>query len=216
MWGIVEPLQSILKAVLSMPNTSTQHNSNYVVFSDSGKSLAISPLLEVWARTRQNTETVSERVPTRTAREQRGKIIKAVRKPRRSMNEAREKKTKNWTPNKLRGSQERTEGEQWKMSVYSVQIRAFLGVFCVRYIIILPMPLQRRTEPQRATTTHSESSVIIPLYSYFKNQQKTAKMIDRYSGIWYNGSLNNTFFLLLVSRKRFKGCGETSPPSRFC
>ena len=66
---------------------------------------------------------------------------------------------------------------------YSVQIQAFLGVFCVRGIIILPMPLQRRTEPQRATTTHSESSVIIPLYSYFKNQQKTAKMIDRYSGI---------------------------------
>ena len=206
MWGIVEPLQSILKAVLSMPNTSKQHNSNYVVFSDSGKSLAISPLLEVWARTRQNTETVSERVPTRTAREQRG-----------SQDEARTKqeKTKNWTPNELRGSQERTEGEQWKMSVYSVQIRAFLGVFCVRYIIILPMPLQRRTEPQRATTTHSESSVIIPLYPYFKNQQKTAKMIDRYSGIWYNGNLNNTFFLLLVSRKRFKGCGETSPPSRF-
>ena len=51
------------------------------------------------------------------------------------------------------------------------------------YKIILPMPLQRRTEPQRATTTHSESSVIIPLYPYFKNQQKTAKMIDRYSGI---------------------------------
>ena len=48
---------------------------------------------------------------------------------------------------------------------------------------LLPMPLQRRTEPQRATTTHSESSVIIPLYSYFKNQQKTAKMIDRHSGI---------------------------------
>ena len=47
MWGIVEPLQSILKAVLSMPNTSTQHNSNYVVFSDSGKSLVTSPLLEV-------------------------------------------------------------------------------------------------------------------------------------------------------------------------
>ena len=39
------------------------------------------------------------------------------------------------------------------------------------------------TTPFRATTTHSESSVIIPLYSYFKNQQKTAKMIDRYSGI---------------------------------
>ena len=67
-----------------------QNNSSYVVFSDSGKSLAISPLLEVWAMTRQNTETVSERVPTRPAREQRGKIIKAVRKPRRSMNEARE------------------------------------------------------------------------------------------------------------------------------
>ena len=98
-----------------------QHNSNYVVFSDSGKSLAISPLLEVWARIQQgnicakipvsrfitawwkciawqsaqsdggqSTETVSERVQTRTAREQRGKIIKAVRKPRRSMNEARE------------------------------------------------------------------------------------------------------------------------------
>ena len=49
--------------------------------------------------------------------------------------------------------------------------------------MILPMPLQRRTEPQRATTTHSESSVIIPLYPYFKNQQKTAKMIDRHSGI---------------------------------
>ena len=46
------------------------------------------------------------------------------------------------------------------MSVYSVQIRAFLGVFCVRGIIILPMPLQRRTEPQRATTTHSESDII--------------------------------------------------------
>lgn len=55
---------------------------------------------------------------------------------------------------------QRTEGEQWKMSVYSVQIRAFLGVFCVRYIIILPMPLQRRTEPQRAVITHSESSII--------------------------------------------------------
>ena len=42
MWGIVEPLQSILKAVLSMPNTSTQHNSSYVVFSDSGKACYIS------------------------------------------------------------------------------------------------------------------------------------------------------------------------------
>ena len=160
-----------------------QHNSNYVVFSDSGKSLVTSPLLEVWARTRQrnicaeipvsrsitarservqrhnaqsdggqSTDTVSERVPTRqrTANEQ-----------RESQDEARTKqeKTKNWTPNELRKTQ-RTEGEQWKMSVYSVQIRAFLGVFCVRYIIILLMPLQRRTEPQRAVITHSESSII--------------------------------------------------------
>ena len=44
MWGIVEPLRAILKAVLSMPNTSTQHNSNYVVFSDSGKACYISPV----------------------------------------------------------------------------------------------------------------------------------------------------------------------------
>ena len=69
MWGIVEPLRAILKAVLSMPNTSTQHNSNYVVFSDSGKACYISPVGSIGRSTK--TE--------RTAREQRVKIIKAVR-----------------------------------------------------------------------------------------------------------------------------------------
>ena len=57
-----------------------QHNSNYVVFSDSGKACYISPVGSIGRSTK--TE--------RTAREQQGKIIKAVRKPRRSMNEARE------------------------------------------------------------------------------------------------------------------------------
>lgn len=105
-----------------------QHNSNYVVFSDSGKSLVTSPLLEVWAGTRQSTETVSERVPTR------------------------------WTKNEPR-KKSAISFKDFKR-VYSVQIRAFLGVFCVRYIIILPMPLPCIVERLRATTTHSESDII--------------------------------------------------------
>ena len=169
MWGIVGALQSVLKA---KPNITV-----VMLYFRTAERLVISPVLEVWAGTRQSTETVSERVPTR------------------------------WTKNEPR-KKSAISFKDFKRA-YSIQIQAFLGVFCVKYIIILPMPLQRRTEPQRATTTHSESSVIIPLYSYFKNQQKTAKMIDRYSGIWYNGSLNNTFFLLLVSIKRFEGDGGT-------
>ena len=54
---------------------------------------------------------------------------------------------------------------------YSIQIQAFLGVFCVRGIIILPMPLRRNREPQRATTTHSESD-IIQAATYSRNTRK--------------------------------------------
>ena len=52
-----------------------QHNSNYVVFSDSGKSLVTSPLLEVWARTRQRNICaeipVSRSITARSERVQR-------------------------------------------------------------------------------------------------------------------------------------------------
>ena len=126
MWGIVEPLQSILKAVLSMPNTSTQHNSNYVVFSDSGKSLAISPLLEVWARIQQGN--ICAKIPvsrfitawwkciawqsaqsdggqsTDTVSERVPTRQRTANEQRESQDEARTKqeKTKNWTPKELR------------------------------------------------------------------------------------------------------------------
>ena len=108
LWAFWEGIQSILKAVLSMPNTSTQHNSNYVVFSDSRKSLVTTPLLEV-----------SERVPTgqRTASEQRENQLKRWQSGEKFFK-------RSWSGRKLflnrsetgRGSQERTVSEPWENS----------------------------------------------------------------------------------------------------
>ncbi len=81
-----------------------QHNSNYVVFSDSGKSLVTSPWLEVWARTRQRNicaeipvsrsiTSRSERVQRHNAQSDGGKVP----------------------------TRQRTEREQREMSVCSIQ-----------------------------------------------------------------------------------------------
>ena len=78
--------------------------------------------------------------------------------------------THNQTADKV-PKRQRTEREQREMSVYSVQIRAFLGVFCVRGIIILPMPLLCIVEPLRATTSDSESD-IIQAAAYSRNTWK--------------------------------------------
>ena len=170
-------------------------------------------MLEVWARTQQRN--ICAEIPV-------SRFITAWWKCiawQSVQSDGGKVPTRQRTANKLRQNETNQEKRMLFLSRLQEGLqRSNTGVFrrvlCEVYNL-LPMPLQRHTEPQRAVITHSESRVIMPLYSYFKNQQKTAKMIDRYSGIWYNGSLNNTFFLLLVSRKRFKGCGEISPPSRF-
>ena len=109
-----------------MPNTSTQHNSNYVVFSESWKSLVISPLLEVWARIQQGN--ICAKIPvsrfttawwkciawqsaqsdggqsTDTVSERVPTRQRTANEQRESQDEARTKqeKTKNWTPKELR------------------------------------------------------------------------------------------------------------------
>lgn len=150
MWGIVEPLQSILKAVLSMPNTSTQHNSSYVVFSDSGKSLVTSPLLEVWARTRQRN--ICAEIPVSrsiTSRSERVQRHNAQSDGGQSTETVSERVPTRWTKNEPR-KKSAISFKDFKR-VYSIQIQAFLGVFCVRYIIYTPYAF---TTPYRATESH--------------------------------------------------------------
>ena len=199
MWGIVGALQSVLKAkpnitvVMLYFRTAERALLHLHCWkSEQGHSKEIFvqkyPLAVPSRHDRREYSGImhnqtADKVPIRYRREYQHGNEQRTNSEKVKMKHERSKRKLKIELRKNSEKTQRTEGEQWKMSVYSVQIRAFLGVFCVRYIIILPMPLQRRTEPQRATTTHSESSVIIPLYSYFKNQQKTAKMIDRYSGI---------------------------------
>ena len=136
MWGIVEPLQSILKAVLSMPNTSTQHNSNYVVFSESWKSLVTSPLLEVWARTWQRNicaeipvsrsiTSRSERVQRHNAQSDGGQstdtVSERVPTRQRTEREQRENQLKRWqsgeeVKTKHKRSKRKQKIELWKNS----------------------------------------------------------------------------------------------------
>lgn len=104
MWGIVEPLQSILKAVLSMPYFRTAERA----------------LLEVWARTRQRNICaeipVSRSITSRSERVQRHNAQSDGGQSTETVSER--------VP-----TRQRTANEQREMNVYSVQIWAVLSVF---------------------------------------------------------------------------------------
>ena len=149
MWGIVGALQSVLKAKYNITaimlyfrtaERALLHLPCWKSEQGHGKEIFVQkyPLAVPSRHDRREYSGImhnqtADKVPIRYRREYQHGNEQRTNSEKVKMKHERSKRKLKIELRKNSEKTQRTEGEQWKMSVYSVQIRAFLGVFCVRY-----------------------------------------------------------------------------------